>query len=84
MFRDTMMSLCNSHDTIIYWNKSIKKDIKAYIKKHPESEEFFQDTLNCINKSIEETREAKRKGQRMENRLKNYRNSIEKLGFQRI
>lgn len=84
MFTDAKMSLCNSHDTITYWNRGAKKDIKAYIKKHPESEPFLCDALDYINKSIEETRIAKRKGQKMENRLKSYRSSIEKLGFERV
>ena len=84
MFTNAMMSLCNSHDTITYWNREAKRALKAYIKSHPESEDFLNIVLDCTNKSIEETRIAKKKGQRMENRLKRYRNSIEKLGFQRI
>ena len=84
MFTDARMSLCNSHDTVKYWNREAKKVLKAYIKANPESESFLGIALDCINKSTEETRVAKRKGQRMENRLKSYRNSIEKLGFQRV
>lgn len=84
MFTDARMSLCNSHDTVKYWNKEAKKALKAYIKLNPESETFLGVVVDYINKSTEETRIAKRKGQRMENRLKSYRNSIEKLGFQRV
>ena len=84
MFTNAKLSLCNSHDTITYWNKGAKRDLKAYIKKHPESESFLCDALDYINKSIEETRIAKRKGMRMEARLQKYRNSIEALGFQRV
>lgn len=84
MFTDAKMSLCNSHDTITYWNREAKKNLKVYIKKHPESEPFLCDALDYINKSIEETRVAKRKGGRMEARLSKYRNAIEALGFQRV
>ena len=84
MFNNSKMSLCNSHDTITYWNRWAKKDVKAYIKAHPESESFLSSVLDCLNKSIEETRSAKKKGQKMENRLKSYRDSIEKLGFKRV
>lgn len=84
MFTNTMTSLCNSHDTVMYWNKEAKRALKAYIKSHPDSEDFLNIVLDCANKSIEETRIAKKKGQRMESRLKSYRSSIEKLGFQRI
>ena len=72
MFTDSKMSLCNSHDTVSYWNREAKKGIKACIKAYPESEKFLQKALDCINKSLEETRIAKKKGQRMENRLKSY------------
>ena len=84
MFTDAKMSLCNSHDTVKYWNREAKKALKNYIKTNPESAPFLGVVLDCINKSTEETRVAKRKGQRMEVRLKKYRNSIEALGFKRV
>lgn len=84
MFTDAKMSLCNSHDTITYWNRSVKRDLKAFIKAFPEHAEFLSHTLEYVNKSIEETRAAKKKGQKMENRLKKYKNSIEALGFKRV
>ena len=84
MFTDAKMSLCNSHDTITYWNRGAKRDIKAYVKKHPESEPFLCDALDYINRSIEETRLAKKKGQRMENRLRAYFNACISLGFKRV
>jgi Holliday junction resolvasome RuvABC ATP-dependent DNA helicase subunit len=84
MFTNAKLSLCNSHDTITYWGKSVKRDLKAFIKAFPEHAEFLSHTLEYVNKGLEETRVAKKKGQRMENRLKSYRNSIEKLGFKRV
>ena len=84
MFTDAKMSLCNSHDTIMYWNRQVKNDLKTFIKKYPESKSFLSGTLDYVNKSTEEARVAKKKGQRMDNRLKSYRNSIEKLGFERV
>ena len=84
MFTDAKMSLCNSHDTVKYWNREAKKTLKTYIKTNPESASFLGVVLDYINKSTEETRIAKRKGQRMEARLKKYRDSIESLGFKRV
>lgn len=76
------MSLCNSHNTIQYWARDIKKKIKKTVKDNDLSN--LSEVLNLVEKIIEESRDAKKKGQRMENRLRKYRNSIESLGFSRV
>ena len=75
-------SLCSSHDTIKYWANDIKKKLKKAIKTNDYSSvEELVPTLNII---IEETRIAKKKGQKLENRLIKYRRSVESLGFKRV
>ena len=32
MFTNAKMSLCNSHDTISYWTRDVKKNLKKAIK----------------------------------------------------
>jgi hypothetical protein len=60
-------TLCNNHNQIIWNLKQFKKT----------------GDINLINDSIEISKYCKKQGQRMENRMKQYRNSIEKLGFTR-
>lgn len=69
-------TICNKHNTIMFYAKEIKKRLK---KLNIEDEEVSE----LLNKISLEARSAKRSGQRMENRLKKYYNSIEKLGFKR-
>lgn len=82
MFTDTKMSLCNSHDTISYWVRDVKKNLKKAIK----DKDFLklEELIPTLNTILEETRSAKKKGQHMENRLKKYHDSIVDLGFKRI
>jgi hypothetical protein len=82
MFTDAKMSLCNSHDTISYWARDVKKNLKKAIKEENYSK--IGDLVETINLIIEEARVAKKKGQHMENRLKAYHDSIVKLGFKRV
>ena len=84
MFTEYTSSLCNSHNTIIYWSKDIKKCLKSEMKKEPARKEQIEAILATLDLIINESRTAKKKGQRMENRLKAYRNSIEGLGFKRV
>ena len=84
MFTEDMfhLSLCNSHNTIRDW----AKDIKNILKKDIKSKDFShieEEVIPIINSIIAEARVAKRKGQRMENRLKAYHDSIVALGFKR-
>ena len=44
---------------------------------------ILEDVLPLVDDIIGESRIAKKKGQRMENRLKSYRGHIEALGFER-
>jgi hypothetical protein len=55
--------------------KQIKKELKRLGAE--------KDIIDLINETIILSRECKRQGVSMENRLKLYRNSIEKLGFKR-
>ena len=75
-------SICNSHNTIQYWAKEVKKKLKKSIKEDNLS--MLEDVLPVIDDIIKESRLAKKKGQNMENRLKRYRNSVESLGFKRV
>ena len=82
MFTDAKMSLCNSHDTIKYWTKDVKKNLKKAIKDKDFSK--LEELIPTLNTILEETRIAKKKGLRMEARLQKYRNSVEALGFKRV
>lgn len=82
MFTSAKMSLCNSHDTISYWVRDIKKNIKKAIKSKDYSK--MEELIPTLNTVLEETRVAKKKGQHMENRLKKYHDSIVNLGFRRV
>jgi allophanate hydrolase subunit 1 len=82
MFTNAKMSLCNSHDTISYWTRDVKKNLKKAIKDKDYSK--LEELIPALNTILEETRVAKKKGLRMEARLQKYRNSIESLGFKRV
>lgn len=82
MFTDAKMSLCNSHDTISYWTRDVKKHLKKAIKENDCSK--LEEILPVLNTILEETRAAKKKGQHMENRLKRYHDAVLGLGFKRI
>ena len=67
-FYDT---LCNNHNTIIHKLQQMKRLTKdEAIRKE-------------INELLEYSRFCKKQGQRMENRLRKYKESIEELGFVR-
>ena len=82
MFTDAKMSLCNSHDTIKYWVRDVKKNLKKAIKENDTSK--LEEIIPTLNMILEETRSAKKKGQRLENRCRSYYDSIIKLGFRRV
>ena len=75
-------SLCSSHDTIKYWANDIKKNLKKAIKNNDYSS--IEENIDILNDIIKESRVAKKKGTKLENRLILYRRSIEKLGFKRV
>ena len=81
MFTNAKMSLCNSHDTISYWTRDVKKNLKKAIKDKDYSK--LEELIPTLNTILEETRVAKKKGQRMENRLKSYYDAALRLGFYR-
>jgi len=80
-------AICNVHDDIVKeCNDIIKKINKCRTDDSPED---LYDVLDDIrwqldNYIISYAEEAKEYGQAMENRLKDYRSSIEDLGFIRI
>lgn len=82
MFTETTESLCNSHDTMQYWAREVKKKLKKYIKEDNLS--LLSDVLPLVDQIIQESRVAKKKGQRMENRLKKYYDAITSCGFRRV
>ena len=82
MFTDAKMSLCNSHDTISYWTRDVKKNLKEAIKESNISK--LEELIPTLNAILEETRAAKKKGQHMENRLKRYHDAVLGLGFKRV
>lgn len=83
MFSDKDTTLCNTHSTIIYWAREIKRDLKKYAKEHPEVTNALENSFSKLNDIVAEARAAKKKGQHMENRLRKYRNAVESLGFVR-
>lgn len=70
------LTICTYHNFSIGNLKQLKSRIK---KQNPE------DTIaiNIICDIIKDIQHAKKLGQRMENRLKKYRKSVELLGFER-
>lgn len=81
MFTNDKMSLCTSHNTMQYWAREIKKRLKKSIKEN--NLDIIKDVIPIVDDIIQESRVAKKKGQNMEDRLRIYRNGIEKMGFQR-
>lgn len=75
-------SLCSSHDTIKYWAQDVKKKLKKAIKLQNYSN--IEELVPILNTIVEEARIAKKKGQKLENRLIKYRRSVESLGFKRV
>ena len=67
---DFYETLCNNHNQIIH-NLILMKSASG------------EDLKALINITLQYVRYAKRQGIRMENRLKQYRNAIEDLGFTR-
>lgn len=82
MWTSNKESLCNSHDTIQYWAKDVKKKLKKAQKENDYSS--ITEVFPVIDDIIKESRLAKKKGQAMENRLKKYYDSIVSWGFKRV
>lgn len=76
-FKET---LCNNHNDTIYDCTELIKEIKG-LKIASDSKNSIINRLKLIKNR---SKYCKKQGQRMENRLKLYRNSIEDLGFQKI
>lgn len=72
-------TLCNNHNENIYEIERIMKYVKSLNISYIEKSNIYNMLQNIKNR----TKHCKKLGQRMENRLKKYRNSIESLGFTR-
>ena len=72
-------TLCNNHNENIYEIERIMKYVKSLNILYVEKTNIYNMLQNVKNR----TKHCKKLGQRMENRLKKYRNSIESLGFTR-
>lgn len=72
-------TLCNNHNENIYEIERIMKYVKSLNISYIEKTNIYNMLQNVKNR----TKHCKKLGQRMENRLKKYRNSIESLGFTR-
>lgn len=78
------MPICHAHDII--------RDLACEIKYIGETlqydrsaiDEQISKLIGCTEKILEIANYATDRGQRMEDRLKEYRSKIEKLGFKRI
>jgi Mg2+ and Co2+ transporter CorA len=79
--------ICQRHDDIIKTLKTIRNEIQKSLKYDRDNAEVLVDLLDDIDTDlyncIDEIEEAKDSGEKMENRLTLYRNTIEDLGFER-
>lgn len=82
MWTPNKESLCCSHNTIQYWAKDIKRKIKKAQKE--DNYAAIPELLETLDNIIKESRVAKKKGQRMEDRLRRYFQAITSCGFRRI
>lgn len=62
-------TICNNHNTVIHNLQQMKK-----LTKSPELRKLINETLEYV-------RYCKKQGQRMENRMREYKEAIEDLGF---
>ena len=75
MYKEGQTTLCQMHNEIRYLSEQVKKDLRVG------DVASARDKLTEIKKL---TKEAKKAGQHMENRLTQYRRGVEALGFKRI
>lgn len=68
-------TLCNN-------NLEVQSNLKE-LKKLLKSARFNPEIIELINNSLQILRTMKKQGQKIENRCRKYRNSIEALGFHR-
>lgn len=72
-------TLCNNHnENIQILNETIK-----YIREYCGEEIVASEIISRLQQVKNGIRHCKKLGIKMENRLKKYRNNIEKLGFER-
>ena len=77
--------ICKRHEKVIKKLEYIRNTIQSTLKYDSEVAEVLADLLNNIDGDlwdcIYEIDEARKSGQKMEDRLMQYRTSIEGLGF---
>ena len=72
--------LCAYHNDIMY-NLDC---IKTFVKKLELTESEKRYILDLCKSTKKYTKECKKMGQKMENRLSKYRRAVESLGFKRV
>ena len=72
--------LCQNHNEALFLLKELKRYTKS-IDMEYKDKVFYINTIQNIEYII---KHCKKQGQRMENRLRKYKDSIENLGFERI
>jgi len=75
--------ICHIHDNIIDLATELSLDIHEYNIGNLDLDEFVNQIEYTINKIMTRTCTAKYLAQRMEDRLKLYKETIESLGFER-
>ena len=76
-----ILKMKNLLELIDYNKRKSQKNLKKAIKDKDYSK--LEELIPTLNTILEETRVAKKKGQRMENRLKSYYDAALRLGFYR-
>lgn len=74
-------NICDIHDSI---QKSVNEMYKIKPDYYDTPEELFEEVKNYLYYIDQDISEARDAGQSMENRLSEYRNAIEDLGFRRV
>jgi archaellum component FlaC len=79
--------ICKRHEKVIEKLKSIRENIEYTLKYDSEVAEVLAELLKNIDGDlydcIDEIEEARESGQKMEDRLRKYKETIEDLGFTR-
>ena len=77
--------ICKRHEKVIKTLESIRSTIQSTLKYDSEVAEVLAELLNNIDSDlwdcIDEIDEARKSGQKMEDRLSQYREAVEGLGF---
>ena len=79
--------ICKRHDEVTRDMEDMSRNIRSTLRRYSEDTDSLVELLDDIDSSlcdwIHKIEEAKESGQKMEDRLKEYRDAIEGLGFNR-